>query len=85
MRNFLLLIVVSAAVYGPSGCALTNNVAEHSSLPERYLSKGMWEISVGGSAGMHLIESELIDKAKAFSLGPLYGYFLTDNLEVLGV
>jgi hypothetical protein len=45
----------------------------------------MWEVSVGGSAGAHLIESELIDSAETFSLGPLYGYFLTDNWEVLGL
>jgi hypothetical protein len=85
MRNLLLLVVVGAVVCGPIGCALSNNVAGHSSLPERYLSKGMWEVSVGGSAGVHLTESEMIDRAKTFSLGPLYGYFLTDNLEVLGV
>jgi hypothetical protein len=85
MRDFLLLVVLGTVVYGPVGCASSNSAARDSALRERYLSKGTWEVSVGGAAGAHLTESDLIDSAKTFSLGPLYGYFLTDNLELLGV
>jgi hypothetical protein len=44
----------------------------------------MWEMSVGGTAGTHLINNELIDRASSVSLGPVYGYFITDRLEILG-
>ena len=44
----------------------------------------MWEMSVGGTAGIHMASNELVDKASSISVGPLYGYFITDRLEVLG-
>jgi hypothetical protein len=44
----------------------------------------MWEISVGGTAGIHMFNNELVERGGTISLGPLYGYFVTDRLEVLG-
>jgi hypothetical protein len=44
----------------------------------------MREMSVGGTAGVHLLNNDLVEKAGTISMGPLYGYFVTDTLEVLG-
>jgi hypothetical protein len=66
------------------GCAIAAGRKDKSLASEKHFSKGMWEMSVGGTAGIHVASNELVEKASSISVGPLYGYFITDRLEVLG-
>lgn len=72
-------LVVSVSL----GCTLNRSMTVKSSAIDKHFTKGMWEMSVGGTAGIHLASNELVDKASTVSLGPLYGYFVTDKLEIL--
>jgi opacity protein-like surface antigen len=82
--GFFRCLTVSLIVLTSYGCATSVGTAGESSPPEKHFSKGMWEMSVGGTAGVHVASNELVDRATSISLGPLYGYFVTEKIEVLG-
>ncbi len=44
---------------------------------------GLWDVSAGGSASLHRIENQDIDRANTVEASPQIGYFVTDRLEVL--
>jgi hypothetical protein len=81
-KLFFWLIMLSTCA--ASACATSRNLAENSSKPETHFSKGMWEISVGGTAGVHSTSNDLVKRSVDVGFSPSYGYFLTRNLEILG-
>jgi len=49
----------------------------------RHFAPGMWDVSATGSASLHRIDNELVDRAVSVECTPQCGYFVTDRLEVL--
>lgn len=80
LRNMCAGLVILISL----GCAVNRNAAGSLPAEGRHFSKGMWEASVGGTAGTHLADNDLVERAFNVSLGPLYGYFITERLEILG-
>jgi len=69
---------------GTLGCAFNKATVDKAATRTGHFKKGMMESSAGGSAGIHDVSNEIVDSRLTISLGPLYGYFITDKLEVLG-
>jgi hypothetical protein len=47
------------------------------------LTRGTWDISAAGSAELHSISNDQIEKAYRVEMSPQVGYFVIDRLEIL--
>ena len=71
--------VVTLLLFSVAGCA-GSGVQPAAG---RHFAPGMWDVSATGSASLHRIDNELVDRAVSFECTPQYGYFVTDRVEVL--
>ncbi|HOX07970.1 MAG TPA: tetratricopeptide repeat protein, partial [Planctomycetota bacterium] len=83
MRRGLALLCAAAVLAGCRG-AQEDGLEEFVPAAQgRHFRPGMWDVAAGGSASLHRIENQQVDRATTAEASPQIGYFLTDRLEVL--
>jgi hypothetical protein len=87
---WMMPLGLCAALAASAGCAPADQegdfppaAAPSSDASGRHFAAGMWDVSAGGSASIHRINNEDVDKATTIEASPQLGLFFTDRWEVL--